>query len=215
MRMNNFEIDSIGFDLDGTLWDGTSSIAAAWQKCLQSVPNIRSIPTPDQLKTVMGLPISEILIRLFPELSLEQREALMEQRRLAEAEYITQHGGRLFEPIEVLRDTLTKLSAKYRLFIVSNCQEGYIEAFLQHYGLQGYFCDIECWGATGLSKGDNIRLVMERNGFRNSLYVGDTQGDYDAACKAQVPFVLAAYGFGQVDAQVESIDKLSDLVKMV
>lgn len=215
MYMRDFEIDSIGFDLDGTLWDGTGSIAEAWQICMQKVPEILSIPSADALKKVMGLPITEIMLRMFPYLSQEQRDEIMEQRRLAEAEYITEHGGRLFEPIEVLRDTFERLSAKYRLFIVSNCQEGYIEAFLQHYGLQGYFCDIECWGATGLSKGDNIRLVMKRNGFQNSLYVGDTQGDYDAACKAGVPFVLAAYGFGQVDAPVESIDKLSDLVKMV
>lgn len=212
MRMTERKIDSIGFDLDGTLWDGTKAIATAWKKCFENEESIDSIPTPEQLKAMMGLPVSEILVRLFPALTQEQRDALIEQCRLAESSYIVRHGGRLFESIEVLRDTFERLSAKYRLFIVSNCQEGYIEAFLQHYGLQGYFCDIECWGATNLSKGENIRLVMERNGFQNSLYVGDTQGDYDAACKAGVPFVLAAYGFGQVDAQVESIEKLSDLV---
>lgn len=213
--MNMRKIDSIGFDLDGTLWDGTQAIAAAWKQCFENEKDIASIPTPEQLKTVMGLPISKILLRLFPALTQEQRDNLMQQCRMAESDYVAKHGGRLFEPLEMLRDVFQKLSEKYPLYIVSNCQDGYIQAFLQHYDLQAYFCDIESWGATGLSKGENIRLVMERNGFQNSLYVGDTQGDYDAACQAGVPFVFAAYGFGQVDAQVESIERLSDLVNMV
>lgn len=213
--MSELLFDSIGFDLDGTLWDGTESIAAAWQGFMPKVPEIRTVPTADQLKTVMGLPLPEILRRLFPYLSDAQREGLIQQLRREESLYIAEHGGTLFEPLAVLKDTLARLGEKYRLFIVSNCQEGYIETFLQHYGLQDYFCDLECIGRTGLSKGENIRLVMERNGFSNSLYVGDTQGDYDAACNADVSFAWAAYGFGKVDAPVDTIEKLSDLTKYV
>lgn len=215
MHMTDRKIDSIGFDLDGTLWDGTESIAAAWQIYMPTVPEIRSIPTPDDLKKEMGLPLPQILIDLFPYLSQEKRDEVMQGIRGAESAYILEHGGILFEPLEVLKETFAKLKEKYSLYIVSNCQAGYIETFLQHYGLQEYFCDLECIGATGLSKGENIRLVMERNGFQNSIYVGDTQGDYDAACKAGVPFVLAAYGFGKVDADVEAIEKLSDLVGLM
>ena len=37
---------------------------------------------------------------------------------------------------------------------------------------------------------------MERNCLKNPVYVGDTQGDYEACQKAGVPFIFAEYGFG-------------------
>ncbi len=36
-------------------------------------------------------------------------------------------------------ETIKALSKKYPLYIVSNCQDGYIEAFLKNSGLGGYF----------------------------------------------------------------------------
>ena len=44
-----------------------------------------------------------------------------------ENEYLSIHGGTLYPGLE---DTLKELKKNYRLFIVSNCQSGYIEAFL-------------------------------------------------------------------------------------
>ena len=37
---------------------------------------------------------------------------------------------------------------------------------------------------------------MERNRITSAAYVGDTQGDLEAARLAGIPFVWAAYGFG-------------------
>ena len=66
-------------------------------------------------------------------------------------------------------------------------------------------------GRTGLDKGANIRLVMERNGVTKAVYVGDTQGDADAAAKAGVPFIFAEYGFGMVNAAAARIASLPEL----
>ena len=101
--MSEFEIDSIGFDLDGTLWDGTGAIAGAWQLCLQDPNAAHEMPTLDMLKSVMGLPMPEILLRFFPNLTQEERDVMMEERRLAEADYIRNHGGRLFEPLDTIK----------------------------------------------------------------------------------------------------------------
>ena len=106
---------------------------------------------------------------------------------------------------------LAALSARCPLFLVSNCQDGYIEAFFQAHGLGRYFTDYENPGRTGLPKADNIALVAERNGLRRPLYIGDTQGDYDAASKAGVPFLHAAYGFGRIDRPVPSVATFGDL----
>ena len=66
-------------------------------------------------------------------------------------------------------------------------------------------------GVTGLPKAGNIRLLMERSGVAEAVMVGDTALDYEAACGANVPFIHAAYGFGQVPEAKWRIGALSEL----
>lgn len=96
-----------------------------------------------------------------------------------------------------LEETLKKLKEQYSLYIVSNCQSGYIEAFLEHYGFGHYFEDIECYGNNGLKKGDNIRKIVERNELTEAVYVGDIQGDYDASMEGGVKFIHRHMVLGQ------------------
>lgn len=95
-----------------------------------------------------------------------------------EIEYLLQHGGC---PYPGVREVLEELSRKYFLAIVSNCQKGYIEAFLDYYQLNEYISDKESFGGTGLPKGENIRLVCERNHLERAVYLGDIEGDYRSA----------------------------------
>ena len=108
---------------------------------------------------------------------------------------------------------IEELKEKYPLYIVSNCQSGYIEAFLDHYGFGKYFEDIECYGNNLRQKGDNIRLLADRNGLTEAVYVGDIQGDYDASCHAGVGFIHAAYGFGTIAADVPEIHTFEELTE--
>ena len=83
--------------------------------------------------------------------------------------------------------------------------------------ITAYIKDYECFGNNGLSKGENISLIVKRNLLKAPLYVGDTQGDYEACQKAGVPFVWAAYGFGCPEdndyyAKIESFDQLEALL---
>ena len=108
-------------------------------------------------------------------------------------------------------ETIKALSKKYPLYIVSNCQDGYIEAFLKNSGLGGYFKDFTCPAYTGRLKGENIRIIMERNGLDEAVYVGDTQGDVNACKEAEVPMIFAAYGFGEVEGEYPSIQAFTEL----
>lgn len=56
-------------------------------------------------------------------------------------------------------------------------------------------------GRTQLTKGENISLVIKRNGIDSAFYVGDTIGDQIASKDANVPFVFAEYGFGNTENQ--------------
>ena len=61
------------------------------------------------------------------------------------------------------------------------------------------------------AQGGTMDLVVERNGLKRPLYIGDTQGDCDAAAKAGVPFLHAAYGFGAIDHPVPRAEAFRDI----
>lgn len=199
------------FDMDGTLWDSAENVAKSWNEAIEKSGLSDLVLSTQDIKNVMGKTMDVIAELFFPELHGAEREQLLEECCAAENEYLRQHGGILYEGVE---ETFQKLKEKYHLYIVSNCQKGYIEAFLDFYQLWDYVEDIECYGNNLLQKGDNIRLVVERNHLDAAVYVGDIQGDYDASCKAGVDFIHAAYGFGKIDAKVPAIGALKELVKM-
>ena len=84
---------------------------------------------------------------------------------------------------------------------------------MEYYKLEKYFKDFECAGNTGLIKGENIKLVIEKHHLKNPIYVGDAQVDCDGAKLAGIPFVYASYGFGQVTSHDYIINEFTELLK--
>ena len=161
----------------------------------------------------MGKSMYEISDILFSEFPMKERREMLTYCCMRENEYIRSHGGTLMPGLE---ETLCRLKDQgYHLYIVSNCQAGYIEAFLEYHKLEKYFDDFECFGRTGREKGRNICAVVERNQLEQSVYVGDIQGDYYAAVEAEVPFIHARTGYGSVQEEVPYITELSQLPEMV
>ena len=150
-------IDSIIFDLDGTLWDSSEGVSKTWSLVLNKYDYERKEVTVEDLHICMGKQLDEIGEILFPNLSSEVRKNLMHECCTLENEYLGEHGGKLYLKVE---ETLKELSKKYKLFIVSNCQDGYIECFFKAHKLDKYFTDYECPGRTGLSKGENNKLII-------------------------------------------------------
>ncbi len=188
------QCDGVLFDLDGTLWDATGELAASWAQALAGEPDVPRPPTKRELEGVMGMTDKQLVAVIFPQVDQARGLELFEKCCQAENVYLRQHGGQLYEG---LAPALEALAEKLPLFIVSNCNLGYIPAFLEAHGLGRLFRDWECIGRTGREKWENIRLVAERNGLRHPVYVGDTAMDQASAQKAGVPFLHAAYGFGR------------------
>lgn len=203
--------ESIIFDMDGTLWDSSESVAKAWNEVISEQTDLDIVLTAKDIQSVMGLTMDVIADRFFAAVPRERRMELMDKCAAHENEYLAKHGGRLYDKVE---ETLAFLKERSRLFIVSNCQSGYIEGFLEYYGLGKYFSGHICWGDDLLCKGDNIKLIMEQNSIENAVYVGDTQGDCDSAYYAGAKFIHAAYGFGtadRFDAAIESFSQLCEI----
>lgn len=202
-------IDAIIFDVDGTLWDTTDVVAKAWNVAVQEAGIESEAITGDRLKKEFGKPMNVIADDLFP----EAKEHVMDLCCEYEHDFLEKCEENLLYPN--VRDVIAELSKEHKIGIVSNCQSGYIELFLKKNNLEEYVTDIECFGNTLKSKGENIKAVIERNHFENSIYVGDTQGDYNATVAAGVPFVFAKYGFGNVDGEYEEIEEMSELLEFV
>ena len=190
------QYDGIIFDLDGTLWDSSAEINYSWGQVLRMQPDITHDPDQKELESVTGLGADDLTKKLFPYLSFERRMEIFDACAVFECEYLAEHGAKLYPH---LIETLEALSKEHPLFIVSNCADGYIQAFLKAHDTAKYITDFECIGRTGKPKSENIKLIVERNNLKNPVYVGDTQWDCDAATAAGVPFIFAAYGFGKVE----------------
>ncbi|MCD8074328.1 MAG: HAD family hydrolase [Lachnospiraceae bacterium] len=206
------QIDGIILDVDGTLWNSTGIVAKAWTRAVRENGCPERTVTPQMLQALFGRTMDVIAAHLLPDLTAEHRSRIMdfccvyEQQELEADECRICYSG--------VEETIRELSDVLPLFIVSNCQKGYIELFLKKTGLGPYIKDIECYGNTGKGKSDNIRLLMERNGLKSPVYVGDTQGDADAAKGAGIPIIFAKYGFGTVDHAEAEISTFSELKDM-
>ena len=196
------------FDLDGTLWDSSKAVVDSWNEILTGMEDDIDLLTYDQMKGYMGKTMEEIAYLAFPRVEKERALAILKKCELYENEYIRTHGDVLMPDLKDVLDTLKK---DYFLAIVSNCQVGYIEAFLEYHKLAQYFDDTENYGNTMLSKGENIRLVVDRNHLEQAVYVGDIMGDYNSTMEAGLPFIHAAYGFGTVPEGTPFITGLKEL----
>ena len=202
------------FDLDGTLWDSSAQVAESWNLFIKKERGVDRGLTAADIARNMGKTMNDIADDLFRDFDASERYALARGCEVFENGYIAEHGGRLFGGV---RETLEDLRKRgLRMSIVSNCQEGYVKAFLDSMGMWDYFEDYEEWGRTGLLKADNIRLVMERNGIDRAVYVGDIQKDSDAAHEAGIQCIFAAYGFGEISdsaADMHSFDELPAILE--
>ena len=200
------------FDMDGTLWDSSENVAASWNEKVKELGYDRKEITQQDIMNIMGLTMDKIADIIFGDLPKDERMKLLDDCGNNENDFLRKHGANLYPDLE---KTLIKLKEKYPLYIVSNCQSGYIEAFLEYYGFGKYFDDIECYGNNLKVKGDNIALVMERNSLDKAWYIGDIQGDHDSAVQAGAGFIHAAYGFGTIKQDVPKIEKFSDLPELL
>jgi phosphoglycolate phosphatase len=207
------KFDSIIFDLDGTLWDSTGNVALAWQAAIEKVDYVTEEMTREKVRAITGMAYNVIFDVLFPQLDTDKRNELMALCAQKELEILHEVGGELYPGLE---ETLSYLSKKYKLYIVSNCQSGYIEVFLKLSGVGHYFLGHQCYGTKGNPKAENIKDIVNDHQLANPVYIGDTMGDYTSATKAGVPFIFANYGFGVVEeGMIATISRFDELVELL
>jgi phosphoglycolate phosphatase len=206
------KFDSVVFDLDGTLWDTCPACAQGWNNVLRRHAIAFREITAEDVRGVAGQPHDACIRQVFRGLPEAELAILIDETSEEDNRCIAAVGGTLYGGVA---RGLATLAARVPLYIVSNCQAGYIEQFLASHGFAALFRDFECWGNTGQPKAENLRRLVERNRLSAPVFVGDTEGDHAAAQACGVPFVHVSYGFGAcpaAPAQAATFGALLDLL---
>lgn len=204
--------DGIIFDVDGTLWDSTGIVKDAWNNAIIKLGYPDPGITADRLKGLFGLPMDDIIKDILPNSTREERDRFTPIIYDYEDRYLNEKGGVLYP---LIIETIARISEKIPVFIVSNCQSGYIELFMKKTDSEEYITDHLCPGDTGEFKTANISAIIDKYGLENPCYVGDTIMDARACSEAGCPFVFASYGFGEVDDAEYVIDTPVDLLELL
>ena len=202
-------MDGIIFDVDGTLWDSVEVVAESWNLAIKENSDLEPNLNREILQGLFGKTMDEIAAGVFPDLDPDSRRKLMDICFDYENRYLETHPGVYYEGV---MDTLKELALEYPLFIVSNCQAGYIELVMEKTGFAPMITDYLCPGISGQAKAENIMTLVKKHHLHAPVYVGDTKGDFEACQKAGVDFIFASYGYGTVENPDYIIKKPADLL---
>lgn len=201
--------DAIIFDLDGTLWDATTATVNGWNEALKVLGLDTRVTTAD-VRRVTGNPQEVCIEMLLPGMAEKYRN-LYDLLSSYESAALREEGGELYEGVMEL---LPVLASRYPLFIVSNCEEWYLDLFFKKYGLKKYFKDADCFGKSKKAKSVMIAELLHQYHLKAALYVGDTDFDRKAANEAGVDFIFCAYGFGTVENSPASVHSFRELLPL-
>ena len=203
------DVQSLIFDIDGTLWDSRALVAEGYNIQLEKEGLSHLSVTAEDLKPLFGKVTKDIADVVFASVPQPERYSLMQRCMDSESRHLARSECKIGYPR--VKETLEALAKQYRLFIVSNCLCGYPELCMEKLGLTDLIEGHLCFGDTGTSKGQTLLRLIREHHITSCVYIGDTQGDLEACREAGIPFIFAAYGLGQAESWDEKIEKIEDL----
>jgi phosphoglycolate phosphatase len=199
--------EAIIFDIDGTLWNACAATAKGWNDGLEKL-GIKNIIFPLQIESLAGKTQEEAVNILFPGLDGTYPN-LVETLDICENDAIKTQGGMFYSGV---LDGIKKLASHYKIFIVSNCTDWYMRAFLDFSKLAPVIGGFDCNGMSGLSKNEMLARMRKDFSLQNPVYVGDTASDEEATRLAGMDFVYVSYGFGKPKGNPKTFDSFAGLV---
>ncbi len=203
--------EAIFFDLDGTLWDALVPIKDSWNKAMKD-NNLNYEFSLKEITSFMGLTPEETVPLAFKDVPFDTGLKYFKIALNEEIKYLKNHPGILYQNEE---EILKILASKYSLFIVSNADKGYVENYLNAYNFHKYFKDFIQAGDLGLEKWENILYLKNKYQIEKIIYIGDTNKDRIESQKADVSFIHARYGFGEIKEDVPFVNSIKELPDLI
>ena len=185
-------IDSLIFDMDGTLWNATESYAKVWNATCHEFDMEADFKGSD-LEHFMGMSIESIMEHLLGNNMIVDRSAFLSLLGKKEEEMMPTLGGVLYPGV---KDALERLHGNFRLFMLSNCSPRGLVNFVNYTGTAHFFDGLLTQGERQVSKSENLRYMASKYSLKCPVYVSDTHADCDQAHEAGMLFVHADWGFG-------------------
>ena len=212
-------IDTLVFDLDGTLIDSLPTVHASLNRLLAD--KNRTLLSLDKLKTLIGHGVNPMIEGAYkitgePIASKEMLDKAAEQYLL----YYRQKPAKHTVIYPNVVETLNELKSKgYIMGICTNKPYEISLLVLQALGINSLF--------EGISGGDNYSFIkpdprhilhtlkLMGSTPERAIMVGDSHIDGEAGRKAGLPFILVSYGYKATKNESLKADKVIDEFKVL
>ena len=201
LRADTADMNTIFFDLDGTLTDPKVGITRSIQYALTKLG--REAPPEDELTWCIGPPLHASLARLVGSDDLADRALLLYRERFSE---IGIYENAVYAGIEA---TLAALAdGSRRLFVATSKPRIYATRIIDHFKLGSYFEYVfgsELDG-TRTDKSDLLQYALATTGIDSAeaLMIGDRSHDIVGARNNGMRAFGVLYGFGSRDELIEA-----------
>ena len=210
------QINSIIFDLDGTLIDSHPGIEIAIKAALDEIlPGVEH----NFSRNLIGPPIRKILQNALDNPSAEILELLIAKYR-----EIYDHSSCIdFSPYHGVVETLNKIRTEgIKCFIVTNKPKLPTKKIIDFLGLNETFLDLVSPDSIAPSFGSKIastKYLIGRNkiDINSTIFVGDSDDDAEASLQSNISkFVAVEYGYGKAYKTAKfKIKKFGDLLEII
>ncbi|MHA2174368.1 MAG: HAD family hydrolase [Candidatus Kariarchaeaceae archaeon] len=193
------EIDTLIFDFDGTIFDGTSLSLPIFRDCftdlLEQYQHKMNLPSDQEILSQFGKQQNDIYLDLLQNATPEMVNTFAECVEDSEVINLRNGIGILYEGA---LDVLQSLKDKgYKLALCTNARKDYLEAITERFNLNNYFSTLY---AAGLFEGKDkiwmVQQILKELNTEKFAYVGDRIHDIEAARVNHGISIGCAYGFG-------------------
>ena len=195
------------FDLDGVLINSKENMRQSWEVVLDRT-NI-SRPFEDYF-ALIGRPFKDIMRRLDITSNVEKIEDIYTAASLNLIHQIT-----FFPRVE---ETLTQLyKQKVKIGIVTSKNAKRVKFILDRLDVNFTVVQCPCIQLRGKPAPDHILMAMARSSEdpSNTLFVGDTITDWQAADRAGIDYIHANWGYGDANEGLYNINCISEVLKFI
>lgn len=206
-------LDTVVFDLDGTLVDTAPDLTGALNRVLAE-EGLAAVDR-DQTRRMVGHGARSLI-----EAALKAAGAPPDQGRVSRlvGRYLAHYQAHIADesrPFDGVRETLEALrDGGVRLGVCTNKAFGLSEHLLDALDLRRYFASVVGGDTLLVRKPDPehvIETVRRAGGDpRRAIMVGDSGPDFHAARGAGIPVILVSFGYGEVPAATFDADALVD-----